>query len=343
MLSVYTRQFAVLVRAGIPLVPALESLARGDNEKLNVAFREVSRRVQNGSYLSQALASFPTLFPPFYLGLVQVGERSGSLSMVLDRLAENLERRERIRKRLVSALVYPVVLTVVSLALLLFLIAYILPLMEPMFAQVGTELPWLTRICLALAHALQRLETWAGLALIGVVIGLAGMQVAQAERYSPLRRSRDRLLLQLPGLGALLRYGTLSNLLRLFALLLSAGLEMRSSLALLRSTVQFHQFEESLQQAEDGLLEGEDLADALGRGEAFPRGCLQMIRVAEESGRVPQMLEAAAGLYEDNAETLVGTLVDLLEPLLLCAASILVGVVCVAVLLPWMQLLSKLT
>jgi type II secretory pathway component PulF len=342
-LAVYTRQLAVMVRSGIALLTALEGLTRGEDKVLNEAFDAVANRVRTGSYLSQALAAFPQLFPAFYLGIVQVGERSGSLSLLLDRLSDNLERSTRLRRRLLSALTYPLVLITTSIGLLTFLLAYILPLMEPLFAQVGGELPLLTRACLALAHALQKPQTWAMLLLAGIALGIVGNQIAHAEPHSPLKRSRDRFLLRLPGIGGLLKLATLGGMLRLFALLLAAGVEIRSALGILRSTVVFEDFQDALLLAEEALTEGDSLAEALGRGEAFPRGCLQMIMVAEESGRMDKMLDTAASLYEDAAEHLADTLVDLLEPLLLCVASVLVGVVCVAVLLPWLTLLSKLS
>lgn len=342
-LAVYTRQLAVMVRSGIPILASLEGLTRGEDSRLNEAFREVGRKVSNGSYLSQALASMPQIFPIYYVGIVQVGERSGSLSMLLDRLADNLDRSTRLRRRLVSALTYPLVLITTSIGLLSFLLAYILPLMEPLFAQVGGELPLLTRLCLGMAHGLRRPEVWAMLLLAATGLGMAGTQIAQAEAHSPLKRSRDRLLLRLPAIGKLLRLATLGGLLRLFSLLLTAGVEIRAALGILRATVVFEDFQEALLLADEGLRDGDSLAEALGRGGAFPRGCLQMVRVAEESGRMDKMLDTAASLYEDAAENLADTLVDLMEPLLLCVASALVGIVCIAVLLPWLTLLSKLS
>lgn len=342
-LAIYTRQLAVMVRSGIPLLTALEGLTRGEDRVLNVAFGTVAHKVRTGSYLSQALGTMPQLFPLFYVGIVQVGERSGSLSLLLDRLADNLERSTRLRRRLLSALTYPLVLITTSIGLLTFLLAYILPLMEPLFEQVGGQLPLLTRACLALAHALQTPSTWAVILLVAIGAGIVGNQIAHAEPHSPLKRSRDRFLLRLPGIGTLLRLATLGGMLRLFALLLTAGVEIRVALGILRSTVVFEDFQEALVLAEEALREGDSLAEALGRGDAFPRGCLQMIMVAEESGKMDKMLETAASLYEDAAEHLADTLVDLLEPLLLCVASVLVGVVCVAVLLPWLTLLSKLS
>lgn len=341
-LALYTRQLAVLVRCGVPLPQSFRSLARGDDPILNLTSSQVADQIETGMYISAACGQHPHVFPIYYLGLLQVGEASGTLSQLLEELARHLDRSDRVSKKVRQALTYPLVLCVTCLALLLFLIAYILPLMAPLFEQAGAPLPLLTRACLWLATALGRPESWAGLALLGGLGYLLFVQVQEAEINSPLRRSRDSFLLGLPLLGQLLRWTILAQLFKLTGLMAGAGVEIRLIISTVYRCISYQEYREALLDVEDALMEGGSLAEALEVSPLFPPGAIQMVTVAEETGRLPQMLRIAAELYEDQAETLTGTLVDLLEPLLLCAASLLVGTVCVAVLLPWMSLLSHL-
>lgn len=164
-LSLYTRQLAVLVRCGVPLPQSFRALTRGDDATLNLTFGQVADQIETGMYMSGACGQHPHVFPIYYLGLLQVGEASGTLCHLLEELARHLERADKIFKRVRQALVYPLVLCLTCSLLLVFLLTYILPLMGPLFEQAGAPLPWLTRVCLALATALQRPESWAGLAL----------------------------------------------------------------------------------------------------------------------------------------------------------------------------------
>ena len=341
-LSLYTRQLAVLINCGVPFPQSFRSLTRGDDPTLNRTFSQVADQIETGMYVSGACGQHPHVFPLYYLGLLQVGEASGSLARLLEELATHLDRSDRLQKKVRQALVYPLVLCTTCLLLLLFLLTYILPLMTPIFEQAGAPLPLLTRTCLALANALNRPETWAGLGLLAGAAYLLFRQVQEAEVNSPLRRSRDRFLLGFPALDQLLRWTVLAQTFKLMALMVGAGVEIRLIISTVYRCVNYQEYREALLEVEDALMEGASLAEALQRSPLFPSGAVQMVTVAEETGRLPQMLKIAAELYEDQAATLTGTLVDLLEPLLLCAASLLVGTVCVAVLLPWMSLLTHL-
>ena len=341
-LAIYTRQLALMFRCGIPLQTCLHSLSKGEHEGLNRAFAETSLRVTQGVYLSTALARFPEYFPPYYLGLLQVGESTGTVHVLLERVAEYLENNADLEKRVRSALVYPVVLVIVSGALLTFLLAYILPIMRPMFDTAGVELPWLTRFCLSCAEGLRRLDVWAVIAFGMTVAALGIRQVMAAEPHSPLRRTRDRIVLELPLIGKVVSWATIAQLLRLMALMLAAGIDIRAVLRSLRATLSNQDFQDALGLVEECLTQGGTLAQGLHRSPLFPLGCVAMVRVAEETGCLTKMLETIAGLYEENAELATMTMLELLEPLLLCGASLVVGTVCIAALLPWMQLLSRM-
>ena len=339
-LALYTRQLAVLFRSGVPIVDGLQCVARGEDAKLNAVYADVGRRLQAGNYLSAAMKPH---FPLYYVGLVKVGEESGSLQLVLERLADYLEARNRLERRIVSALTYPLVLALVSTALLLLLTVYIMPLMEPLFAQVGGQLPWITRLLLAFSHQFWRVESWATLGLVLLLAGFAVKQLFEAEPGTPLRRLRDRAVLEAPLFGKLARWSMIAELLRLFSLMAAAGIGIRQILRTLRESLQHTDFQDALLLMDQALQDGCTLAQAMNRSPVFPGPCVSMVQIAEESGRLAVMLDKVAGLYEDNVETLTGDIVALLEPLLLCFSSLFVGVVCLATLLPWLQLVTRLT
>lgn len=341
-LSLYTRQLAVLIRCGVPIPQSFRALTHGESQALNQAFNQVADQIETGTYISTSCSMHPHIFPLYYLGLLQVGEASGTLCHLLDELASYLNRAHTVSKKIYQALTYPLILCCACLILLLFLLAYILPLMAPLFAQAGAPLPWLTQGCLAIAEALGKIETWAGIALTGSLIFLLFLQIQQAEINSPLRQSLDEILLRLPLIGKLWRWTVVAQILKLLALMVKAGVDIRLIIATIYRSMSLQEYRQALLDMEDALMEGKSLSEALQVSGAFPVDSVHMVAVGEESGRLQQMLEVSAKLYEEQAITLTDTLITLLEPILLCIASLLVGTVCIAILLPWMSLLSQL-
>ncbi|HUJ80136.1 MAG TPA: type II secretion system inner membrane protein GspF [Nitrospiria bacterium] len=329
-LSVMTRQLSTMIGAGLPLMDGLTSLIeqieRQQARKIWIAVRE---RVKEGASLAEAQNAYPAVFSPLYLNMVRSGEQSGTLALMLLRLAEMLEYQARLRSRVLAAVTYPIVLLVTSLSILFFLILYVMPQIAQVFSDMGQALPLPTRILLGGSQWLR--SYWWG----PVLLLIGGAIWAQRVLSTPEGRlRRDRWMLKLPVFGRIASMVALSRFALTLSTLLAAGIPLLKALGIVKGVVGNLVLEGAIEEAAHNIREGESIAGPLQRSGLFPGFVIQMIAVGERSGELMQMLKKVAEAYDHQVETTVGVLTSLLTPVLILFMGGIVLMIVLSVLLP---------
>jgi general secretion pathway protein F len=333
-LALLTRQFATLVRSGLPLEEALGTVARqSDKPRLRNLVAAVRARVMEGRSLSQGLSEFPHVFPPIYRSTVAAGEQSGHLDIVLERLADYTESRQQLRQKLQLALIYPTLLTLMALLVTVALLTYVVPEVVQVFADIGQQLPWLTRALIALSDALRAhgLSLLLGLALAGIALGLL------LRRPGP-RMAWHRLVLRLPLVGRLVRGMNTARFARTLSILSASGVAVLEALRIAAEVVSSLPMRAAVSEVAERVREGSEIGTALERSGQFPPMTVHLIRSGEASGALDSMLERAALSQERELETRLAMLMGLLEPLLILLMGGIVLVIVLAILLPIFEL-----
>jgi general secretion pathway protein F len=333
-LALLTRQLATLVRSGLPLEEALATVARqNDKPRLSNLLAAVRARVMEGHSLSQGLADFPHVFPVIYRSTVAAGEQSGHLDIVLERLADYTESRQQMRQKLQLALIYPTLLTLMAVLVTVALLTYVVPEVVQVFADIGQELPWLTRALIALSDGLRA----HGLALLlGLVV--AGIAVGLLLRQPGPRMAWHTLLLRLPLVGRLVRGMNTARFARTLSILSASGVAVLEALRIAAEVVSSLPMRAAVTTVAERVREGSEIGTALERSGQFPPMTVHLIRSGEASGALDAMLERAAVNQERELETRLAMLMGLLEPLLILLMGGIVLVIVLAILLPIFEL-----
>jgi len=333
-LAIWTRQIAGLVSSGLPLERALTALTeeaeREEERNLVAALRA---EVNAGSSFAKALSQHPREFNDIYIAVVNAGEQSGHLGLVLERLADDLEERQNLKSKLVGAALYPAIVTVVAIAIVLFLVAYVVPQVANVFAGSKRALPFLTVAMLAVS-AMVRDYGW--LALIVIVLGAFGMR--GALRNEPFRERFDAGWLRLPVLGRLSRGYNASRFANTLAMLAGAGVPILKAMQAASETLSNRAMRADAIDATVLVREGAPLASAMAQKKRFP-GLLSMFaRLGEQTGQLPVMLQRAATQLSTEVQRRAMQLATILEPLLIVTMGLVVMLIVLAVLLPIIQL-----
>ena len=333
-LALMTRRLATLVGSSVPVYEAVVTLLEQEKPgELRTVLDRVRERLAEGAGLAKALAAEPRVFAESYVSMVAAGEASGALDVVLERLAEFLEDQDAVRSRITTALAYPLMMTVVGAGVMIFLLTFVIPKIVTVFQDNKAALPLIT-ILLIKTSTLLRKAWWALLLLAGA--GLFAYR--RLIRREELRLRRDRLLLRLPVLGPLIQKLVLSRFAKVLGLLLSSGVPVVRALDITREVVVNREYRTTLEQVKGEVIEGGSLSASLGRSPLFPPLLVHMIGVGERSGTLEEMLAKTGGAFEKEFDTAVSRFMALLEPLLVLAMGLAVGIVVVAVLLPIFEL-----
>ena len=325
-----TRQLATMLGAGIPLVPALNSLIeQGEQRGLQTVLAQIRRAVNEGLPLSGALAAHPRLFSPMYVNMVRAGEASGTLHLVLDQLAEFGERQQALHARIRAAMLYPVFMAVVGIAVLAFLIVFILPSITAVFEGSERALPLPTTLLMGLSSLLR--SYWLPLLLL---VLMAATAVHQALHSTEGRRRWHRLKLSLPLLAALNQRQAAARFARSLSNLLRAGVPLMDALRIVSNIVGNVLIGEAIENACAELEKGRSLADYFRERACLPPMLVQMMAVGEQSGALDTMLARAADSYERELETRIMGLTSMIEPVMILLMGAAVACIVVAVLLP---------
>ncbi len=334
MLVPLTRQLAVIVSAGAPVEEALQAVAMQMEDKaVNQILLGVRARVMEGWRLSEAMGEYKKSFSPLYRAIIAAGEQSGDLGAVLQRLATMQEKSRELKMKALTALIYPVVLVAILLVVTIGLMVYVVPKIAEQFDMLGAALPLITRFVIGVSAFL---ADWGW--LLALVIAVAGLGLWQAMRLAGPRHKLDRMILQFPIIGKLMRGLDAARFSRTAATLFASGAPLLDSLRAARRTMLNSHMGAQVDDAIIAVQEGAGLAPALRRSAAFPPMMVHMIAAGERSGALPVMLEKTADHLEgefDNASTLF---IRLLEPVIIVIMGVVVLTIMLAILTPMLQM-----
>lgn len=330
----FSRQLAVLLRAGIPLVESLTALIeQNEQPKFQSVLSQVRDTVNEGGALADALGKHPAVFNNLFVNMVRAGESSGTLEIVLIRLADFLDGQAKLRGKVMGALAYPFFIVLVMIGAVFFLVNFVLPNMLKVFDQTEMELPLATQILIVGTNFLQNFG-W--VLLVGLVAGVVGLQ-----RYISTEKGRknwDALKLRVPLLRRIVLYIAVARLSRTLGTLLKSGVNMISSLRIVQAVIGNETLKAILIQAETSVTEGATLERSLRASGVFPATVLHMIAAGEKSGELENMLLQIADIYEEYVESYTLVLTSLLQPLIIVTMALMIGFILTAVLLPMMQM-----
>jgi type IV pilus assembly protein PilC len=337
-LAIYSRQLSVLIDAELPLIQGLNILAKQTKNKyFTEVIQNIRADVEAGSTLNQAKRKYPKVFDDLYCNLVASGEQSGSLDIMLRRLAEFLEKIVKLKSQVKQALIYPTAIMSFSVLIVIFMLWKVIPVFANIFIELGATLPGLTAFILALSNFLQNYILFIFIGFIALIIGFR-----YARKTRGGRRAIDKALLKMPLFGNLLEKVGLSRVTRTLSTLLSGGVPMLESLKITSSTSGNMILEESILKARTMVAEGTSLTDSMKETGAFPFMMVQMVGVGEATGTLDEMLVKLADFYDDEVEATVNALLSVLEPILLIFVGGMVGVIVISMYLPIFSLLSQL-
>jgi type IV pilus assembly protein PilC len=336
-LAIYSRQLSVLIDAELPLIQSLNILAeQTKNKYFKNVIKDIRSDVEAGSTLNQAKRKFPNVFDDLYCNLVASGEQSGSLDIMLRRLAEYLEKVVRLRSQVRQAMIYPTAVLSFAIIVCIFMLWKVIPVFASIFLELGAELPLLTSIVLSLSVFIQKYILFIAIGAVAAVFG-----IRYWRRTDSGRRILDKFMLRMPLFGKLLEKVGLSRVTRTLSTLLSGGVPMLESLKITSSTSGNVIIEDFIMQARSMVAEGTSLRDALREKGRFPFMMIQMVGVGEATGTLDEMLTKLADFYDEEVEYSVANLLAILEPLLLIFVGLIVGSIVISMYLPIFDLMSK--
>lgn len=329
-LALMTRQFGVLLKAGMPLVEALTALLEmTPRPRLKKAIYDVRDKVKSGSTLADALARHPRIFSQLYSNMVRAGEAGGALEQVLQRLADIEEHQAKLKGQIKSAIAYPAFMGVVALGIVTFLMLVIVPRITQIFEKQKQELPTITKVMVTFSHVVGH-YWWLIICIIGVLFFLWRLWV-RTERG---RMKWDRIKLKLPVYGSLLIKLISARFARTLGTMLESGLTMMNSLDVVKTVIGNKPIEESMADVKAGVRRGRDLAQPLRDTGFFPPMLIHMIELGQRSGQIEDMLLRVAETYDDDVRLATEAMVGLLEPIIIIFMGVVVGFLVLAILLP---------
>src|SRR5438874_1110562 len=320
---VFTRQFATMINAGLPLVQALDILSQQtENKILADVTRQVVYDVESGQTLADALRKHPKAFSDLYVNMVAAGEAGGILDTILVRLAEFLEKNDAIVRKVKGAMIYPGVILSVAVIAISVLLIFVIPTFQNMFASVNLQLPLPTRIVIGASHTLT--QYW------WVIIGGIGAGIFALNRYYQTAPGR----LQTPVLGDVLRKAAVSRFTRTLGTLISSGVSILDGLEITARTAGNMVIHNAVMESRASIAGGETIAAPLAKSKVFPPMVISMISVGEQTGGMDEMLSKIADFYDDEVDAAVSALLSLMEPIMIVVLGVIVGGMVIAMYLP---------
>ncbi|HEV8590492.1 MAG TPA: type II secretion system F family protein [Pyrinomonadaceae bacterium] len=341
-LAIFTRQFSVMIDAGLPLVQCLDILAEQQpNAFFKDVLRQVRQNVEEGSTLYAALEKHPKVFDLLYTHMVEAGETGGVLDLILQRLATLIEKVVKLKRSIVSASIYPAAVVFVAIAAIVVIMVVVIPQFEQIFVGLlgaGELLPLPTRIVMGISNFL---AGWGGLSSLAVIIG----GVIATRAYYKTEKGRwqiDTLLLKLPIFGSILRKIAVARFSRILSTLLSSGVPILQSLEITSKTAGNVVIEDAILKVRAGVERGENFVEPLKATNVFPAMVSQMIGVGEQTGALDAMLGKIADFYEDEVDSAIADLLSMIEPVLIAFLGVTIGSIVISMYLPLFTLIGKL-
>jgi general secretion pathway protein F len=333
-IAITTRQLAVLVGAGVPLVEALGALIdQVDHERMKRVISDVRQRVNEGASLADAMAGHPKAFSTLYVNMIRAGESSGALEVVLVRLADFTEGQARLRSKVLGTLTYPAAMMLIGAVIMAILFSVVIPKVVKIFDDTKVVLPWTTRGLIAFTSFVH--DFWWALVLLvaGGVWGLLRWRNTEAGRAA-----WDRWVLGVPIFGTLIRQVALARFSRTLSTLLKSGVPLLTALDIVKNVVGNVRLATVIEEARTAIQEGESIAAPLRRSGEFPPLVYHMVAIGERSGALEEMLTNVANAYESQVDTKIGALTSLLEPLLIVGMGVVVSFIVFSILMPILEI-----
>ena len=332
-LMISTKKMATMLRSGLSILPALAMVRdQVENPTLKTTMSQIYNDVESGSSLSQAFAKNPDIFSPIYVNMVKAGGSSGRLDIFLDKLVLNLRKTIKIRKSIQSAMLYPSILLTVATVVVGIMMIFVVPVFAQMFGSIGSELPGPTLMIMGVSNFLR--DPWGGGVLFAAIIAsLVGFRFL-ITRNDVIRGKWHRLLLRLPLIGKMILDSNLAQIAMVYGNLSGAGVPVIEALDITAASTRNDVIRDAIQVAKRGVFSGEPLSKLLGEIDAFPSTFSQLISVGEQTGNMTEMLETISSYYEEEFDTSVEKLSQMMEPLMIVFLGGVIGFILVAMYLP---------
>lgn len=327
---IMTRQLSTLIDAGLPLLRSINVLISQLKPcKLRDILKEVRDDIQSGSTFSEGLAKHPKEFDRLFVNMVRAGEVGGMLEVVLQRLAEFMERRQALKRRVKGAMVYPVAVLLVAAGIVWFLLSYVVPEFAVIFEDFGSELPWMTQFLIDVGDFV-RFQWWKfALYFNGAIITIKIL-----SKIHTVKRIMDRVVLRIPLVGDLVTKVAVARFSRTLGTLITSGVPILQSLRITKETIGNEVIENAIQKVHDSIKEGDTIAAPLDESKVFPPMVVNMIDVGEETGSLDSMLMKVADIYDAEVEAAVEAMLSLMEPAMIVILGFIVGFIVIAMYLP---------
>jgi len=337
-ISRFTRQFATMISAGLPMVQCLEILAtQMESAELRKVVTKVKESVQAGATLSEALGKHKKVYDDLYVNMVEAGEVGGALDTILIRLAQYREKADKLARKVKGALVYPIVVMVVAIGVTYAMLTFIVPVFAKMFAGLGAELPAPTRMVLGFSNFLRSNSLFMILLLVAGAIGFR-MYLKNPKG----RLSWDTFKLKMPLFGMLVRKAAIARFTRTLATLLSSGVSILDALSITARTAGNMVLQNAINKSMISIAEGETITQPLKDSGVFPPMVTQMISVGEKTGGMDDMLAKIADFYDDEVDAAVAALTSIIEPVIIVFMGAIIGGILIAMYLPMFDIIGKI-
>ena len=333
-LSVFTRQFATMIDAGLPIVQCLSILSeQSDNKTLSSAVQAIKKDVEGGSTLAEALKKHPRIFDDLYVNMVEAGEVGGVLNTILNRVALFIEKASKLKKKVKGAMIYPTTIVFVAVVVVTILLIFVIPVFAELYSSMGKALPAPTQITINISN-------WFVASWYYLLFGLIAVVVATLAYYRSEqgRLKIDWLLLRLPVIGDLLRKVAVARFSQNMAILLSSGVPILDGLAITARTSGNKIVEKAIMDSRLSISQGKTVAEPLKESRIFPPMVCQMVAVGENTGGLDTMLKKVAELYEEEVDDAVANLTALMEPMIMIVLGVILGGLVISMYLPIFQL-----
>jgi type IV pilus assembly protein PilC len=330
-ITVFSRQLATMMSAGVPLVQAFDIVGRGhDNPAMSDLILAVKSDIQGGTALTTALAKHPLQFDELFCNLVEAGEQAGVLDTMLDKIATYKEKTESIKGKIKKALFYPAAVIIVAIVVTAVIMIFVIPQFKELFTSFGADLPAFTLLVMSISDFM--VEWWWG---IGLALGASGYSIAQSYKRSPqLREGVDRTMLRFPIIGPILHKAAVARFARTLSTMFAAGVPLVEALNSVAGATGSAVYSEAVLGMREKVATGQSLQLSMRQAELFPHLVIQMTAIGEEAGSLDAMLSKVADFYEEEVDNAVDALSSLLEPMIMVIIGGLVGSLVVAMYLP---------
>lgn len=338
-ITFFTRQMATMLSAGIPLIQAFDIIGKGlVKQRMRLLVENIKKDVNTGTTFSEALRRHPAYFNELYCNLVDAGEKSGSLEMMLVKIATYKEKTEIIKKKIKKALMYPIAVIIIALLVTTALLLFVIPQFESMFKGFGADLPAMTRVVLTMSKFVQ--NYW--YIILGLIGSVSYLFIQAKQRSRAFEQRVEKAMLQIPIIGRILKNAAIARFSRTLAITFAAGLPLVEALKSVSGATGNMLYAQATDQIREDISTGQQLQTAMHNTALFPQMVIQMVGIGEESGSLEAMLAKTADFYEAEVDNAVDSLSSLLEPIIMCILGVLVGGLVVAMYLPIFKLGSVL-